>query len=176
MSTIRPAFHRHVQERKKRLLLLIGLFLLLILAVILMSLAILNPAYTFLEEDGYSGVIFSGKKAADLLGVMLISDRTEELYWTPSRNVIRDMERRLKAYVRDELPEISPNLSDFRRQYFGFKRHDNRSILLIGFCEPLGVEWRQVLVALPDSPACYLEAQYDVENDVLLYAWTSFGQ
>lgn len=136
----------------------------------------MRPGYTLMSEKDYEGVTFPKEVAADLLGVTLVKERTGDVYWTPTRDVIRQMEGRLNAYVQAELPEVAPHLSSYKRQYFGFERQNNRFILIVGFCEPLNIDWRRELVALPDAPGCYLEAQYDVANDVLLYAWTNYEQ
>ncbi len=170
------AFHSLVQDQQRRVLLLIVLVVLILVLILIIGRLLLNPANTSVRENEYVGIIFSGKKAADQLGVMLLNERNDAEYWTPSKDDIMALEKRFREYVEANLPALDPARALFRRQYYGFVRQNRPIIMIVGFCEVTGIDWRQELVTLPATSGCYVEAQYDVINDAMLYAWSNLDQ
>lgn len=103
---------------------------------------------------------------------MLLSERAENAHWTPTKEELSAMEKNLSNYVGEQIPEVSVELSQFNRQYFGFFRDDMKLIMIILFCEPVMSNWQEELVSVADTaPGCYIEAQYDVAKENFLYLW-----
>jgi len=172
MSSSRPF-------RSRRPLLIIALGLLTILIVIFLvaaTILLLSPSNRIVTEDEFEGVIFSKSNAADSMRYMLVNERVEEAYWTPSKEQILDLELRLDSYVNEQLPTLSSRLNTYRRQYFGFVREGKQHIMAVGFCKPVSIDWRREPVTLPESGGCYFEGQYDATNDEFLYLWEGVGR
>lgn len=159
-------------SRKRILLIGIGLLLLLILGAALIWFR--TPAYTIIRQQDFEGVIFNKRRAADQLGVMLLNEHDDAMYWTPTEDDILALEKRFREYTAANLPALNPRLSLVKRQYYGFVRQESPIIMVVGFCDGAEIDWHRELVTLPATSGCYVEAQYDVINDVMLYAWASF--
>ncbi len=167
MSSSRPF-------KSKRLLVFIvlgSLTLLLILLLVLATIFLLVPSNRIITGKDFEGVIFSDRNAAVSLRFMLVNETGEDAYWTPSKAEIVDMEVQLDSYVNEQVPALGPWLNSYRRQYFGFIRDGKQLIMVVGFCKPVGIDWRREMVALPESGGCYFEGQYDATNDEFLYLW-----
>ena len=48
--------------------------------------------------------------------------------------------------------------------------------MIVIMCEPKESDWQLANDVLPNLHGCYLEALYDAENNILLYAWTRFNK
>jgi hypothetical protein len=167
MSSFRP-----FRSKRPQLSIALGsLTLLLILLLVITSILILIPSNRIITEEDFEGVIFSNRNAADSLRYMLVNERTEEAYWTPSNAQIVDLEVRLDSYVNEQVPILASWLNTYRRQYFGFIRDGKQLIMVVGFCKPVSIDWRREPVTLPESGGCYFEGQYDATNDDFLYLW-----
>jgi hypothetical protein len=161
-------------SRKHVLLLGIGLILILTLGAVIIWFR--TPGYTVIRNQDFEGVIFSKVRAVDLLGVMLLNEHDDDMYWTPTEDDIIALEKRIREYAAANLPALDPHLSLVKRQYYGFVRQESPIIMVVGFCDVAEIDWHRELVTLPATSGCYVEAQYDVINDVMLYAWASFEQ
>jgi hypothetical protein len=102
---------------------------------------------------------------------MLIKDDPDSAYWTPTQDLILEMEEQLHAHIQEQTPFLATNLSNYKRQYFGFIRDGRKQIFIVGFCEPVSLDWRKELVTSPIAGKCYLEAQYDLEDGQIQYLW-----
>ena len=136
----------------------------------------LPPRNSTVSEKNYQGVIFHHKKAVDVLGWMLIKDDPDGAYWTPTKGQIAEMEAQLHIYAQKQLPVLAFGLDNYKRQYFGYVRDGREQIFVVGFCEPVGVDWQKELVTSPVTSDCYFEAQYDLENEQILYLWEKYEQ
>ena len=155
----------------------LGLILLLIIVIMILVVWLLQPGTTVITEKEFEGVIFTKERAADVLRYIVVNEVTEEAYWTPSKDEVFALEQQLNINIARKDLEFKGQLSDFKRQYFGFIRDGNQLVLIVGFCEPVGVEWHRELVTLPDmAVGCYFEAQYDPANDKILYLWQNSEQ
>lgn len=124
-----------------------------------------------IKEETFEGVVFSQEDAARLLDVMLVKERDDEAYWMPEETQILMLEKQLDSQVQAQLPALASQLTTYKRQYFGFVRDERALIWIVGFCDTGDVDWQNDLVSFSDTPGCYFEAQYDVDNDTLLYVW-----
>jgi hypothetical protein len=152
--------------------LIISLALLLFLFLIVVVILFLQPTNQIITEKGFEGVIFRRENAPDVLRYMLVSEKTEDEYWTPTKNDILGMEEQLVRYVAEQMPALQ--LADFKRQYFGFYREGKQLIMVVGFCAPVSKDWVQEVVSSSDVAAgCYFETQYDDMDQQFLYLWQS---
>lgn len=105
----------------RKLLLSFALLLLLFhifIAVIWLS----QPANEVITEKGIEGVIFTKENAPDVLRYVVVSEKTEDEYWTPTKKDILRMEEQLGGYVGEQMPALALQLTNSKRQYFGFFR------------------------------------------------------
>ena len=160
---------RLTSPRRSVLLFISVSFLILVFALLVLWLV--DPSYTVIDEEAFEGVIFSGRRSSDLLGVMVTNDRNEDSYWTPPEKQILALEERLRIRVQDQLPLLAPWLNTYKRQYFGFVRDGKQLIMIVGFCKQSDKDWRRELITLPEADGCYFEAQFDVAFDDFLYVW-----
>lgn len=138
--------------------------------MILVAYAFLRPDTHLITQDEFKGVIFGQRAAAKALGSMLTDGDT--LYWTPSRDQVRQLEARLRMHVARERPDIGVRLVTYRRQYFGFTRGAMQRIYVVGFCDEGDLDWRREFISTAESAGCHFEAEYDVGTDRLSFFWT----
>ncbi len=81
-----------------------------------------------------------------------------EAYWSPS---LADVRAADAALVERQGP------LDHRRQYVGFIEDGQTKILINGFCNDHGTDWRESLVLVLDGGDCYFTAVYAVATDAL---------
>ena len=129
----------------------------------------LRPGTRPIGGEGFQGVIFGRKAAAEALGSMVLDDATE--YWTPTRDDIRELEHRLSAYVSREEPGIARWLPQYRRQYFGFTRRDARRVYIVGFCDTDDLDWTREFVSTAAGGDCHFEAEYDASARRVAFFW-----
>lgn len=121
-----------------------------------------------IEGQGYEGVIFNETHAARILEPMVSSD--SHGYWTPTEADIRNLESALRDAAETHPPDGLHPLGDYRRQYFGYSLEGRRRILVIGFCDPNGLDWTRAFVSAGEG-GCHFEATYDVRRQTLTSFW-----
>ena len=142
-----------------------------LIALISVTVWLFYPRNITITESEFQGVIFHEANAADELGFMLTKEGSEEAYWTPGKTEILNIEKQLITHTQEQLPSLSSRLSRYKRQYFGFIRGERDLVFIVGFCQPVNVEWSEQLVSMPLAADCYFEAQYDMAGGHFLYVW-----
>lgn len=103
------------------------------------------------------GVILPASDA-DRLAAGLFADGPTE-FWTPEIADIEAAEAEI-ARAEGELGHM--------RQYAGFVQDGERKIVVNGFCDDHGLDWRTTdIVGVDDGGDCYFTAIYNVETDAL---------
>jgi hypothetical protein len=120
----------------------------------------------------YEGVVFNRVHAASILGSMVSADPNG--FWTPTEVDIRNAEQALVAAAQDRHPEGLHPLDEYRRQCFDYSLGGARRILVIGFCDPKGLDWTETFVSAGEG-GCHFEATYDVEGDKIVSLWAVEG-
>lgn len=100
------------------------------------------------------GVIV-GSGDASLFVDSLGLDLDDDAYWRPA---VADVEA-AEAALTDEAGEL-----DHMRQYAGYTEDGERKIFINGFCDALGVDWRERPVFVDDGGECFFTAIYNVES------------
>jgi hypothetical protein len=121
-----------------------------------------------IEVEGSQGVVFSQAHAASALGPMLSADSNG--FWTPTAADIQSFEHALATAAQVRHPEGLRPLGEYRRQYFGYSLNGKRRILVVGFCDPNGLEWTKTFVSAGEG-GCHFEASYDVDQDSIINFW-----
>jgi len=121
-----------------------------------------------IEGQGYKGVVFNQVHAASILGPMLSADA--DGFWTPTYADIEAFERGLTAAAQTNHPEGLRSLDEYWRQYFGYSHDGRRQILVIGFCDPQGLDWTEAFVSAGEA-GCHFEATYDVVQETIFSLW-----
>ena len=121
-----------------------------------------------IEVEGSQGVVFSQAHAASALGPMLSADPNG--FWTPTVAEVEALEHALAKAAQGGHPEGLGPLEEYHRQYFGYSLHGRRRILVIGFCDPNGLEWTKAFVSAGEG-GCHFEASYDVDQDAIINFW-----
>lgn len=150
---------------------LFGLAILGIALLVLVAYHLAKPRSVLITGDGFEGVVFDRREAVRVLGAMLSNEKAD--YWTPRQRDIEHLESRLRAYAQQEHPQVTPTLSLYKRQYFGFTREGARRILVIGFCDSDRFDWTREFAAVPASAGCHFEAEYDVATDAVPFFWSA---
>jgi hypothetical protein len=121
-----------------------------------------------IEVEDYQGVVFSQAHAALVLGPMLSADSNG--FWTPTAADIQSFEHALATAAQVRHPEGLRPLGEYRRQYFGYSLNGKRRILVVGFCDPNGLEWTEAFVSAGEG-GCHFEATYAVDQDAISNFW-----
>ena len=104
-----------------------------------------------------SGVIVPERAAGSLL-----SSRFPELesgdFWTPTLMDVKAVE----SVIAAEQGQL-----DHMRQYAGFIENGERKVLVNGFCDALGIDWRSAPVLVDDGGECFFTAIYNVDQVTL---------
>lgn len=111
----------------------------------------------------FEGVIIPGSKAASFMGEY--SGVEFSGTWTPSRDDVLELEKRIQAYLKQTAPDESEsgwsNLAKYRRQYAGVLQQGRRVIYANFFCRTHETDWTTQRVEVDDGGACYFQVLYD---------------
>ncbi len=103
------------------------------------------------------GVIVTQEDAATFLQ-SLGFDLADDAYWQPALADVETAEAALEA----EAGEL-----DHMRQYVGFIEDGDRKILINGFCDALGNDWREQPVLVVDGGDCFFETIFNADRGQL---------
>lgn len=104
-----------------------------------------------------SGVIIPERAASSLLSSRFPGVESED-FWTPTLTDVEAVETGIAA---------DQGQLDHMRQYVGFIESDERKVLVNGFCDALGIDWRSAPVLVDDGGECFFTAIYNVDRDEL---------
>ena len=95
-------------------------------------------------------------------------------YWTPSKEQVDKLEKKLPAYLKNQSNTNSKaleiDLQKYKRQYFGYSLSGNKVIYVNAFCDYFDY-WKTTFVFVFDGGQCFFQATYDPESD----KFVSFG-
>ncbi|MEA3334661.1 MAG: hypothetical protein U9R25_02050 [Chloroflexota bacterium] len=93
-----------------------------------------------------------------------------EGFWTPSADVVFQLEDKITDYLRQNpeqffhQPPVWQRLDEYQRQYIGLSFQDGRQIIYGNFfCNNSGRDWRQQLIFVLDGGECYFQVMFDVD-------------
>ena len=116
------------------------------------------------DPDAGNRVIFSAEQAA---GLWSDPGQPADGFWTPDQEQILALEAALPTYLQanpqrfTSLPPAWERLDQYRRQYFGLQRGQEKTIYANYFCSDLGIDWQKQIVSVEDGGDCYFQFQYD---------------
>ena len=100
-------------------------------------------------------------------------------FWTPSVDDVLKLEEGIAEYLShnptqfyDQAP-VWERLDEYQRQYIGLERDGGKIIYGNFFCDNLGKDWRQELVAVLDGGECYFQVEYDVGSGMFIKLWVN---
>lgn len=121
-----------------------------------------RAAWAVVAGDGYTGAVVG---AADVVGfVHGLTGIAVQGAWLPTADQIAVLEAKLPAALVAEAAgraTLRP-VGDYLRQYAGFVAGGRALLLVNGFCDPAGADWRREPVFVMDGGACYVHATYDM--------------
>ncbi len=129
----------------------------ILLAVLLLALAA-APAIAGGEEAAHY-VVFTAEEVQNLTLPQL-----DGPYWTPSPEVIAEVERRLPRYVNLYAPKynkkLKGDLAQYKRQYLGYTLAGRRMVYVNAFCEEFE-RWRRAFIWVYGGGECFFQVSYD---------------
>jgi hypothetical protein len=106
--------------------------------------------WTPVTVDGIDGVIVAGEDGALFVEA--------ESWWAPTTDDIS---------AAEEAIATGQGLLDHQRQYVGFIEDGERRVLVNGFCDAFGLDWRSQPILVADGGECFFEAVYNVDSGEL---------
>lgn len=85
-------------------------------------------------------------------------DLDRDAYWRPAQAHVEAAETALAE---------EPRHLNHKRQYVGYVEDGDRKILVNGFCESFGRDWRERPVLVDDGGHCFFTAIYNVDSGEL---------
>ena len=134
------------------------------------SVADIDPIATPISGQGW--VIFSSEYAEETMhrGAWLAQNRTVDGYWAPSADDIKELEKNLVEYLRqnadefNQQPPVWERLDEYQRQYIGVISNKDKIIYGSYFCSNSGLPWQQELLEFSDGGECYFQILYDKDR------------
>ncbi len=139
---------------------------------VLSALLLASVGSTSAKEPGVTdpqGIIFTAEQIGSQKFVTAPGP-----YWTPSQEQVDKLEKKLPAYLKDQLKSHSEplriDLSKYKRQYFGYSLNGKKVIYVNAFCDYFDY-WKTTFVFVFDGGQCFFQAAYDPET----YKFLSFS-
>lgn len=109
------------------------------------------------EADHY--VVFTAEQVQHLTLPQL-----DGPYWTPTPEVIAEVERRLPGYVNIYAPKyntkLKGDLAQYKRQYLGYTLAGRKMVYVNAFCEDFD-RWRHAFIWVYGGGECFFQVSYD---------------
>jgi hypothetical protein len=119
--------------------------------------------FQVVRTASFEGVIIPGEKAKDF--IRGISGSVENEVWTPRKNDILKLEKRIGGYLKTAASKASPRLwsrlPSYKRQYVGVVRGGRKMIFASFFCQTGSADWKTTPIMVLDGGDCYFNILYD---------------
>jgi hypothetical protein len=119
-----------------------------------------DPLFRPVVLEKPRGVIVSYRQA----GHFFFQTDSRFTYYTPTREEVALLERKLPAMVRalkTVPPDFAKRLPGYTRQYVGLVDGKQRWIWVNFFCDDGGIDWVHQLVEVDDGGACFGQVQFE---------------
>lgn len=116
-----------------------------------------NEWWEPVKVDHVEGVIVPAGDAPLFVNSLGL-DLDEDAYWRPTAADVEAAE----GALAEEAGEL-----EHKRQYAGYIEDGERKIFINGFCDTIGIDWRERPVLVDDGGDCFFTAIYNVERGKL---------
>ena len=118
------------------------------------------------ETKEFSGVIFPESSNAFLSE---FDSKQKLVSWTVSRDEALTAESDLKHFLKQRAPQIFKKLGQYKRQYAGVMRNNEKLIHINFFCgSSFDKSWMSETIEVDDGGDCFFHVNYDVNKRTFL--------